>query len=569
MKKYVADFETTSTSNYEIDKSVRVWAVNVREIATNEVTLTSNNVDDFFKFISKESSEIYFHNLKFDGMFILHELFKRGYKWSEKPKEEMTFGTLIADTGIWYSITIIHKKYNKRYIKTTIYDSLKKLPFSASQIAKGFNLPIAKGSIDYEKYRGEDYVMTEEEKEYIENDTSIIAQALKIQFENGLTKMTIGADALGNFKDGIGKKGFNYLFPILPHSVDADLRQAYKGGFVYLNPMYKGKIIENVLSYDVNSLYPSVMYDRPLPYGYPVYYQGEYKKDKKHPLFICVIRANFELKDGFIPTIQLKNSFRFNPTEYITTSNDEVVQMTMTSVDLELFLKHYNIKSIEYVCGWKFKATTGLFKQYIDFWGEIKKKEKGAKRQLAKLMLNSLYGKFGTNDRKCQNIPYFDRQENMVKFKRGEEKIEKPVYTALACFVTAWARFKTITSAQKVGINNFVYADTDSLKIVNLRQHHVKKIIDVHDHDLGKWKFEGFANKGKFLRAKTYALNIVSYKPERKEEFHVTCAGMPDTVKEKVNFDNFTYGSKFSGKLLQKRVQGGVMLADTEFTILA
>ena len=121
MKKFVADFETTSIENFEIDKSVRVWAVNVREIQTNEVVLTSENIQDFFKFIKKESTEIFFHNLKFDGMFILNELFKQGYKWSEEPKEEMTFGTLIADNGIWYSITIIHKKYNKRYIRRQLW----------------------------------------------------------------------------------------------------------------------------------------------------------------------------------------------------------------------------------------------------------------------------------------------------------------------------------------------------------------------------------------------------------------------------------------------------------------
>ena len=59
-------------------------------------------------------------------MFILNELFKQGYTWSEEPKEEKEFGTLISGNGIWYSITIIHKKFNKRYIKTTIFDSLKK-----------------------------------------------------------------------------------------------------------------------------------------------------------------------------------------------------------------------------------------------------------------------------------------------------------------------------------------------------------------------------------------------------------------------------------------------------------
>ena len=116
-------------------------------------------------------------------------------------------------------------------------------------------------------------------------------------------------------------------------------------------------------------------------------------------------------------------------------------------------------------------------------------------------------------------------------------------------------------------LNNFLYADTDSLKIVNLRQHHVRKIIKVHDKNIGEWKFEGFASKGRFLRAKTYAMQIEQWFPKRKSEFHVTCAGMPDTVKEKVNFDNFIYGSQFTENYFKQRFQGGVLLKDTEFTI--
>lgn len=569
MKKYVADFETTSTENYALDNNVRVWGVSMREIANNKPVLLSNNIEDFFKFIKKESSEVFFHNLKFDGMFILNELFKQGFKWKEEPKEAGEFGTLIADTGVWYSITIIHKKFKKRYVKTTIFDSLKKLPFSAKQIAKGFQLETPKGEIDYTKYRDKNYQMTDEEKFYIQNDTSIVSQALKVQFDSGLKKMTIGADALSWFKEKLGKKAFKYMFPILPHEVDADLRQAYRGGFVYLNPLFKNKMLQKVFAYDVNSLYPSVMYDKPLPYGEPIMFKGKYKNDKRYPLHISVLRCSFELKKGFIPTIQMKNSFRFSPTEYLESSKEEIVQLTLTSVDLDLFFKHYDVKDVEFVLGWKFKQTVGLFKEYIDYWGEIKKNNTGAKRQLAKLMLNSLYGKFGTNDRKCQMKPYLDRESGIIKFERQEETIEQPVYTALACFVTAWARYKTISSAQKVGINNFVYADTDSLKIVNLRHHHVAKIIQVHAKDLGKWKFEGFASQGKFLRAKTYASQIEEFYPKRKSEFHVTCAGMPDSVKDKVSFDNFIYGAKFTGKLLQTKVVGGVILKDTEFTIQA
>ena len=47
----------------------------------------------------------------------------------------------------------------------------------------------------------------------------------------------------------------------------------------------------------------------------------------------------------------------------------------------------------------------------------------------------------------------------------------------------------------------------------------------------------------------------------------VTCAGMPDNVKEQVTYDNFCPGATFSGKLMPRRYPGGIILEDTTFTI--
>lgn len=99
-----------------------------------------------------------------------------------------------------------------------------------------------------------------------------------------------------------------------------------------------------------------------------------------------------------IPTVQIKNmKFFFTDNEYLESSNGEEVLMTMTNVDLELFLKHYDTENLIYIDGWKFKGASFLFNKYIDKWTK-KKIEAGkagnkGQRQLAKLMLNSLYRK--------------------------------------------------------------------------------------------------------------------------------------------------------------------------------
>lgn len=110
------------------------------------------------------------------------------------------------------------------------------------------------------------HILTDAEKEYIKNDVKIVAEALEVIFNDNLTKMTQGANALHDYKEIISKSKFNHFFPILDKNVDKDLRQSYKGGFTYLNPIYKEKNVENVNILDVNSLYPSVMYEKLLPY---------------------------------------------------------------------------------------------------------------------------------------------------------------------------------------------------------------------------------------------------------------------------------------------------------------
>lgn len=98
-----------------------------------------------------------------------------------------------------------------------------------------------------------------------------------------------------------------------------------------------------------------------------------------------------------IPTIQIKGSLYFKGNEYLESSDDDFVTLTLTNIDLELFLKHYDVEGLIYQCGWKFKSMKGIFDKYINKWitekneGTIEKNK--GKRTRAKLMLNSLYRK--------------------------------------------------------------------------------------------------------------------------------------------------------------------------------
>lgn len=582
-QKIVADFETITDPN-----DVRVWAVCCVDIESCETVFIDNNIESFFEWLKNKNTVCYFHNLKFDGEFILSYLLRNGYTYSDT-HEENTFDTLITDDGIFYSITVYFSKENKKYKKVTFYDSFKKLPFKVSTISKAFELEDEKLVIDYDAPRPVGHVLTEQERQYIVNDCRIVAQALKIQLSKGLTKMTNASDALNGYKSIISKKRFEQWFPVLPVELDLDIRRAYRGGFVYLNPKYRGYRGLQGLTLDVNSLYPWTMYECLLPYSYPMYFEGEPEPTEKYPLFIVKLSCAFKLKPNHIPTIQLKNNRAFVETEYLESSADkdgnlQIIEMVLTSVDLALFLDHYDTLNLVYECGYMFKGAVGMFKDYIDYWGHIKETSTGAMRQLAKLMLNSLYGKFATNPKARKKIPYLDDKE-VVKYKLDEVEERDPVYTAMGCFITAYARNKTIRSAQSV-YDRFIYADTDSLHLIGQDE---PTGLEIHPTHLGAWKNEGTFTDSKYIRAKTYmetmhevhkdsletyVLLMVKCEWIRRESdgIHVgitkvTCAGMPDNVKAEVTYGTFASGQSFGGKLMPRRYKGGIVLQETTFTI--
>lgn len=225
---FTADFETTTDEN-----DCRVWAFALCEIGNEENFIYGNSIENFIKFCSNENENftLYFHNLKFDSEYIIYYLLKNGYRVikDKKDKEDKTFTCLISEMGQFYSIEIYFSvKYKKKVNKVTIYDSLKILNFSVEQIAKDFDLDIRKLSIDYNARREIGHKLTESEIAYIKNDVTIMAKALNIMFNENLNKMTIGSDALKNYKEL--NKNFKKYFPILPIEIDQDIRRSYKRG---------------------------------------------------------------------------------------------------------------------------------------------------------------------------------------------------------------------------------------------------------------------------------------------------------------------------------------------------
>lgn len=593
---FAADFETTTDEN-----DCRVWAYAVCNVDDYTDFRYGNRIEEFFEFCSNPVTnyKIWFHNLKFDGVYIIDYLLNNGFRWIDDPKDKdyKTFTTLITDMGQFYSIVIYFKVNNHHTNKVEIFDSLKIFPnFSVDKVAKGFDLPIRKLSIDYKEFREIGHELTEQEIDYIRNDVEIMARALKEMFSRGLTKMTIASDAMKNFRDNF--VGFRRKFPLLEPDVDADIRLSYKGGFTYVNDTWQEKPVGKGVVLDVNSLYPSCMSSPyKLPYSEPKRFNDKYEYDKVYPLYVQSITCSFELKEGKIPSIQIRNSSNFIPNEYIKTSNGEQITLYLTKPDFELFQEQYHIYNPTYNGGWKFKAATGLFDGYVNHWTEQKikagKEGNAPLRQISKLLLNSLYGRTALSGTARQKAPYL--KDGVVKFSLLPPETRETVYIPVAAFITAYGRNRTIRTSQiikdytikKYGEDRYYYSDTDSIhaSLTDEDLEELKDIIKIDDFKLGYWAKEAEFDRAIYIRQKCYIEEI-------KGKLQVTVAGLPKYLAPLITFDNFKKGfttegltreemisiasgngatpeeiEKLHHKLRYKYVKGGVILADTDFTI--
>lgn len=398
------------------------------------------------------------------------------------------------------------------------------------------------------------------------------------------------------------------------------IRNSYRGGWCYLVKGKENKIYHNGTTADVNSLYPSVMSGESgnlYPIGLPVFWKGNFIPDvakEKDVYFFIRIKTEFYIKQNKLPFVQIKRSLRYKATEMLETSDvrdsqtgkytnqiltvdgnieNTSVTMTLTMTDYYLFLEHYNTVNFEILDGCWFFGKVGIFDEYIEKYKKKKLESKGALREIAKLFLNNLYGKMATNIDSSFKYAYV-RDDDSIGFIDVLEFNKKGGYIPVGSAITSYARDFTIRTAQKnyYGRNKrgFIYADTDSIHC-DLAPDEIKG-IKVHDKNFLCWKLESNWDIGYFIRQKTYIEHIIAedLQPIENPYYNIKCAGLPqrckdlfemsmkgeyndedlteeelEFVKTKRGIEDFKVGLCIPGKLLPKRIKGGVVLVSTTY----
>ena len=670
-------YYTLDTESCDDDVTAWVYGWSIGN-TKNDIQIYGENLNDIYRVFDKiarahntnykgkkvnETFEVFVHNLKWDFEFLKYSLFEMGYEmFFGNVKYNKKFGTLQNGTfelceskGVVYSASIrLHdslKFVSKRKDKNgnfkeqeigviiKLYDSLKIVNKSLKNIADELLVideMFKKGeNYDYETIREKGHKLTIDEKIYLYNDVYILKEFVK-QFYILLDtdKKTASAISFEKFlkysfkqkNNNDNYKIFKSLYPDLTgyNRISDMINRSYKGGLTQCNKKFINKILElnNAVSIDRNSSYPSVIKYKMLPYGEPLYFDG-YPADlwndvrmKGYDMELVTIEfdafANNDEND-LIGTIQVgqenAKAFGLKGTEYAHTNiiggkrvgdtiieydellgrkqeNAKVTQkrnyrMTFWMFELESMLKNMSFylenktwnkrfqdwdegdtltKGYEIIRTLSFKGHVGMFADAVDYFVEQKNKGKAKGNacltETAKLLMNSFYGKMGSDDIRTDRILKMDENG---KINYGDAvntyKTEKKYYRAFASAVTAWGRVNLRETLYKVGHENVIYFDTDSLYTTITIDELKEKCGDIiHATELGKWDHEKTYNKFKCIGAKMYIVQ------ETDGTVTCKCAGLSDEVKEEMTFENFEIGAEFHGKKTTRAIKGGYVI---------
>lgn len=433
---------------------------------------------------SRPKKIVYFHNLDFDAASIFDV-------------------TLVSQAN---KIVVGSKLIQFKWGGTIFKDSKALLVNSVSNIGDSLKLP--KGEtpqkfIDGDSKQGYNKI----DIEYCERDVEIVRVALNLIHEEfkelvddsyANLPLTAASMAYQIYSSKFWPFDYDTIY-MEPECFNSALA-SYYGGRVQ-RFAEAGKLYKNVYVYDINSLYPSEMIDNKFP------------NPKK------MWKAN-------IPSLELMH-------DYIREGKCVWGKFKMKTSDGCLFLpnlnsekrRDYTLKYFEgYLCQpeIEFALENGwIIEEVIELYGAISIKpfddyvqhfyEKRLNSQLNndskeffyKILLNSLYGKFGQRDI-CKRIENPERVKSIMQSDNWKDRydikyysvnvwyleeknasmISKNTWAGWAAFVTSYAR---VSLAKAIRDNkNVLYCDTDSI--------HLSKepsLVDLKmGNKLGEWKLE-------------------------------------------------------------------------------
>lgn len=540
----------------------------------------------------------YVHNLSFEFQFI-RNLIKWNKVFAVKEREPVR---CLSELGIEFRCSYKLSGY-----------SLSKV---GEHLTK-YKVQKMVGDLDYSLLRNSETVLTEKELQYCEHDVRVVMSYIRELIEQYGDITRIQLTKTGFVRDYCRKKCFysnlkgvkrsdNYnryhtFIESMKLTVDEydQLKKAFTGGFTHANSFYSGKILFNVASYDLTSSYPAVMLSELFPMSSServnIKTQAELEYNLKNYccLFDCEFynihsKTEFENILSYSKCRKVQNPILNNGRIYVA----DYLVTTLTETDFKMIQKFYHVDKFvihnfrRYRKGFLPKEFIfAILKLYND--KTLLKGVEGKEVEYlnSKEFINSLYGMCVTDicrDEITYNEDWgkvcVDYEAEINKYNKSKKRF---LFYPWGVWITSYARRNLYTAIYECG-NDYVYSDTDSVKILNYKNHlkyfekynenilkKLKYMCNVYEIDisllspknmkgevkpLGVWDFEHIYDKFKTLGAKRY---IVEY--EEKKVLTVSGLNKQRAIKymeEKYGdevFENFNdeleIPSEYTGKL--------------------
>lgn len=450
--------------------------------------------------------------------------------------------------------------------------------YSLAVLAKnidGFKLEKMQGDLDYKLLRNSKTVISNKELGYCRNDVLIVTAFINscIKQYGNITKIPLTQTGIvRRYVRNYCRKDKAYMYAIKKMTIEPieflALKRAFAGGFTHSNALHTNQTCSSVRSFDFTSSYPAVMCSElyPIGKGKKIEVSNITKDlfDNYLKNYCCLFDIQFyNIKNNGSSDCIISKSKCYNIKKQIE-NNGRIVSadslsMTITDVDFRSIESFYNWDSFKisnlyiYKKGFLPKSFIECILTFYEQKTTLKDvSDKEVEYMHFKQMLNSCYGM-------CVSSPIhdeidFDGKEWSLTESELESSIDdynndknRFLFYPWGVWVTAYAR-KNLYSGILECKDDYIYADTDSIKIFNYEKHKdyfdlyndivikkLKTMCDLYNLNydliepetikgvkkpLGIWDIDGDYKYFKTLGAKRY-ISI-----DNENELSVTVAGV-------------------------------------------
>ena len=358
------------------------------------------------------------------------------------------------------------------------------------------------GDLDYSKIRHSKTPLTSEELKYCVNDVLVVMSFIqeKIEHDKGIDKIPLtNTGYVRNFcrarcmaTKNASQKYHTYMRSLQIEDEDEydQNKRAFMGGFTHTGIMHANKVLQNVGSADLTSSYPAEIVGSYFPIT-SARFIGEVTNELAFKRYLdcycCIFDVTFY---NLEPAVEYENYLSLSRciVENPTVNNGRLVSATkclttLTELDFDIVNKMYTWEYMEitnlrvYERGYLPKS---LILAVLELYANKTKlkdvPEEVTEYMRSKNMVNASFGMMVTDIIRPEIS--IDEDDNWIEedaFKAKQlsgynKNFNRFLYYTWGIYVTAHARHNLFEAIMEFG-EDYVYADTDSIKGINFDKH--------------------------------------------------------------------------------------------------